>query len=170
MLNDYDGAKKSYLQDAKKWLELGIVDEIEPMAYTISCEKVSERIEFYNTLIPDYNFRMGISPRLTSRDIIIDIKQLKLSLDCNGYILFANNLYNDNEFINILKVSYNNNESIYDELIDKIEGYYSIKDNNSYIDLVSALEMENIELFRNLVSDLNNENMKTYLLKILNSK
>ena len=173
VLNDYDNARKSYLQDCKKWLELGILDEIEPMVYTSSTNVVYDKINYYNELIPEYNFRVGLSPRLTLRDVLIDLKQVKLAMDYNGYILFANNLYNDKEFINILKSSYhitegeNTLERICNDLINKIEKYYEVKDNVKYDSLTSLLSDCNVSDAIIEASKLDNIMMKNYILNIL---
>ncbi len=108
VLNDYDNAKKSYLQDCKKWLELGILYEIETMVYTVSVSEVEDKIKFYQELVPDYNVRIGLSSRLDTRDIILDFKQMILASKYNGYILFANNIYYDNEFIKLMSLSNHN--------------------------------------------------------------
>lgn len=106
VFNDYENAKNSYLQDYKKWLELGIVDEIEPMVYTVSITEVKERINYYKNILPEYNIRIGLSPRLDTRDVIIDLKQIILASKYNGYVLFANNLYYDDEFIKLMGLSH----------------------------------------------------------------
>lgn len=76
------------------------------MVYTVSITKVKERINYYKNILPEYNIRIGLSPRLDTRDVIIDLKQIILASKYNGYVLFANNLYYDDEFIKLMGLSH----------------------------------------------------------------
>ena len=48
------------------------------MVYTVSITEVKERINYYKNILPEYNIRIGLSPRLDTRDVIIDLKQIEV--------------------------------------------------------------------------------------------
>ncbi|MBQ8293598.1 MAG: family 10 glycosylhydrolase [Bacilli bacterium] len=173
VFNMYEKAKSGYLQDYKKWLELGIVDEIEIMMYTVSNYNLNEMIEDASYLIENYQVKLGLSPRLDGGDMITDLQQMLEGTRRDGFVLFSSTLYYGDILENILASSYHSNFvshiSSPDEImlaktndcIDMIKGYYGPKNNCSYDSLIEALKTgENVEEELQLITD---ELMEEYL-------
>lgn len=177
VMSNYSSAKNTFLQDYRKWLELSIIDEIEPMAYTPSTNNLNSTIDSFNDLYNEYNVRIGISPRIDDRNIITDLEQMYYASKKDGYVMFASTLYYDNLFKNILINNHNQdylNDLTSDEkakeyeindAIDMINGYYSVINNEIYDDLVNQLHLGYDYL--DLINNLNDEKMKEYLLEKL---
>ena len=106
ILCSYDSARSAYLQDYKKWLELGIVDVVEPMNYT---SELSEFEGFYNWYYNEEyadKTRMGMSNLLNGNDITEDFLQLKYAMKY-GFVIFSNNQYLYNyEYIRYMQLLY----------------------------------------------------------------
>jgi len=177
VLDNPENAKKTYLQDYGKWLELNIVDEIEVMSYTFSCEQLENIIASYENLLDEYPVRIGISPRLDGRNILIDVKQLLQINKYEGFIIFANTLYYDNLFNNILTLSglsknysfLNTKEELWlaktNCVIFMVENYYSKLNGENYNQLLNSLRTnKNIKENLELISDVK---MKDYLITFL---
>lgn len=174
VFNNYDNAKKSYLQDYRKWLDLKIVDQLDVMLYTSSNIEFNKVIATFNDLYKNYNIRIGVSPRLDDRNIVTDIYQLYKSSKNDGYIIYSSSLYYDDRFTNILKsnhhLPYLNDLSEKNKLlqlniqdiIDMIKYYYSVKNNTFYDNLIS--ELENDGNYLELINNLDDESMKQNLL------
>jgi uncharacterized lipoprotein YddW (UPF0748 family) len=174
VMSNYSSAKNTFLQDYRKWLELSIIDEIEPMAYTPSTNNLNSTIDSFNDLYNEYNVRIGISPRIDDRNIITDLEQMYYASKKDGYVMFASTLYYDDLFKNILINNHNQdylNDLTSDEkakeyeindAIDMINGYYSVINNEIYDDLVNQLHLGYDYL--DLINNLNDEKMKEYLL------
>jgi uncharacterized lipoprotein YddW (UPF0748 family) len=177
VMSNYSSAKNTFLQDYRKWLELSIIDEIEPMAYTPSTNNLNSTIDSFNDLYNEYNVRIGISPRIDDRNIITDLEQMYYASKKDGYVMFASTLYYDNLFKNILINNHNQdylNDLTSDEkakeyeindAIDMINGYYSVINNEIYDDLVNQLHLGYDYL--DLIKNLNDEKMKEYLINKL---
>lgn len=177
VLNDSSMADIAYLQDYKKWLEMGIIDIAEVMMYSISNNHIEEMILDVQDIINKGQAIMYISPRLDSYNIIIDLQQIRLASIRNGFYLFSSSLYNDQVFERILKSNhhgemvsiYNSEEEIekakINEVIDMIDYYYSKRNNEDYKDLIYALE--NNSDYISIINNLNDSKMKEYLLNIL---
>ena len=176
VFNMYESAKNGYLQDYKKWLELGIVDEIEIMMYTVSNYSINEMIDDATYLIENYETKLGLSPRLDGGDIITDIQQIRMGTTRDGFILFSSNLYYGDMLESILSNSFHSafvssfvseeeikNAKIND-CIDMIEGYYQIKNQCSYDELIESLRQDN---FTDHLEQLADQKMKEYLIKKL---
>ena len=174
VFNNYDNAKKSYLQDYRKWLDLKIVDQLDVMLYTSSNIEFNKVIATFNDLYKNYNIRIGVSPRLDDLNIVTDIYQLYKSSKNDGYIIYSSSLYYDDRFTNILKsnhhLPYLNDLSEKNKLlqlniqdiIDMIKYYYSVKNNTFYDNLIS--ELENDGNYLKLINNLDDESMKQNLL------
>ena len=174
VLNDSSMADIAYLQDYKKWLEMGIIDIAEVMMYSISNNHIGEMILDVQDIINKGQAIMYISPRLDSYNIIIDLQQIRLASIRNGFYLFSSSLYNDQVFERILKSNhhgemvsiYNSEEEIekakINEVIDMIDYYYSKINNEDYKDLIYALE--NNSDYISLINNLEDTKMKYYLL------
>ena len=148
------------------------------MLYTPSNQTLVDVSQEFNDLYDGYNIRLGLSPRLDIIDIAVDMYQILYSTKKDGFILFSSTLYYDDTFVSILENNHHNprinelcekEEILKYELldaIDMIEGYYSIKNNKSYEQLILSLNNETgyIEIINNLDDQL----MKDYLLKKLN--
>ena len=74
VLNDFAAAKTGFLQDAVKWLELGIIDEIEPMVYDDDYKYVTSYYDYYK----DYQ------PACMGFHRFVNLKSA-LSVSCNCY-------------------------------------------------------------------------------------
>ena len=173
VLNDFAGAKTGFLQDTVKWLELGIVDQVEPMVYSDVTSFVEEKVNYYEEILSDYDYRMGLGNGVTSLDLM---KQI-ISSDKHGYVLFSANFYFKDEYYNLLKSSYhfnhvidynNSNEVlsvIKSDIIDKINNYYEIKNNKDYDYLIALLEQDNYTDFKIVLDNLEDKSMSSYLLE-----
>ena len=173
VLNDFAAAKTGFLQDAVKWLELGIVDQVEPMVYSDVTSFVEEKVNYYEEILSDLDFRMGLGNGVTSLDLM---KQI-ISSDKHGYVLYSANFYFKDEYYNLLKSSYhfnhvidynNSNEVlsvIKSDIIDKINNYYEIKNNKDYDYLIALLEQDNYTDFKIVLDNLEDKSMSSYLLE-----
>ena len=177
VLSDYSNAKKVFLQDYKKWYELGLIDEIEPMSYTPSYEEFIEKINSYlgETIIKKF----GISTVLDNADTIIDFKQVNQALKEDGFILFSSSQYLGNEIlIKAFKTNHvynlisniDSKEEILNEYIKDtsraIYGYYSNIYSISYFDkLLEALNTNDKDLIIKEIEVLDDQDIKTYLLE-----
>lgn len=106
VLSNYDSAKKAYLQDYKKWLDLGILDVVEPMNYNcVHSAFMNVYNDYFNNEYSDKT-RMGLSNLLDGNDIIEDFIQLKYSMKY-GYVIFSSSLYlNNNDYIKYMQLIY----------------------------------------------------------------
>ena len=175
VLNDYDSAKDRYLQDAKKWLNLGIIDMIEPMVYSDDYLFVIDKIDYYNDEFKEYDVRIGLSYGLTVNELMM---QLEASSE-NGYILFHTRDYLNEKYFNLLKHSFhfdfisnissikNIKAAVKKDLIDKIENFYEIKNNKDYDLLIQCLEEDDYKTFKEKLFVESDDYMKSYLSKIV---
>jgi hypothetical protein len=173
VLNDFTGAKTGFLQDTVKWLELGIVDQVEPMVYSDVTSFVEEKVNYYEEILSDYDYRMGLGNGVTSLDLM---KQI-ISSDKHGYVLYSANFYFKDEYYNLLKssyhfnqvIDYNNSNEVLSvikaDIIDKINNYYEIKNNKDYDYLIALLEQDNYTDFKIVLDNLEDKSMSSYLLE-----
>ena len=175
VLNEYEKVKINYLQDAKKWLELGIVDMIEPMVYSDDYLFVVDKIDYYNSEFSEFDVRIGLSYGLTVNELMM---QLEAS-SSNGYILFHTRDYLNRSFYNVMKSSFHfeyvseissseeKKSAIISDLIDKIENYYEEKNNLEYEELINSLINYDYTKIINYLAKLYDEGMKNYIYKIV---
>lgn len=175
VLNEYESAKDRYLQDAKKWLNLGIVDMIEPMVYSDDYLFVLDKIDYYNNEFKDYDVRIGLSYGLSVNELMMQIT----ASSKNGYVLFHTRDYLQEKYYKILKNSFHFNYvseyslvenkifAIKNDLIDKIKNYYQVRNNEQYDLLIKCLEEDDYESFRESLNMINDNNMKKYISIIL---
>lgn len=109
VLVNYNSARNNYLQDYKKWLDLGIVDAVEPMNYNSIHSAFVINYDFYyndeeNIMYSDY-VRMGISNLLHDGDLAEEFIQLRMSMN-HGYIIFSSQYLNNLEYIKLIKLLY----------------------------------------------------------------
>ena len=171
VMNDYDRVKTSFLQDYKKWLDMGIIDQIEPMVYSQSNSYVLNKAQYFEKNFSNYDYRIGLGYDLSANNLMLQM----IYSDDVGFVFFNASDYLRNDYYNLLCRNYHfkhindfNNrdeilEVIKDDVIDKINNYYEVKYNESYDDLI--LLIENNE-YGKLEKDLNrvNENMRDYIL------
>lgn len=175
VMNNYQEAKKTFLQDYKKWLDLGIIDEIEPMAYHDDSKYVLEKVIYFNTNFNEYNYRLGLGYDLHS---IVLMKQVIYSSK-DGFVLFEASDFLRNEFYELFSNSYhfkeindfNNKEEVLNviklDVINKIQNYFEVKNNVNYDNIINVINND----FNNLEKEINNledEKMKNYLLEVFN--
>lgn len=180
VLSDLETATNSYLQDAFKWLDLGIIDKIEPMVYTDSMKNFNNLVDQF--IESDYInvTRYGLSAKLSSYNLLTDFRQLKISSYYGGYVMFCDRYYfNDGVFCSILMKNhsmsltscYSSSDKIkevgYNEVIKMINGYYSTKYKTDFTDLINALTLKNEEQIKEELSNLEYPLMKEYLTNYL---
>ena len=119
---------EEYLQDAKKWLDLGIVDQIEPMVYSSDSLFVQNKIEYYQENLNEDDFRIGIGNNISLLDLC---KQIYYT-DDNGVVIFSSSEYLKNRYVDILTMNHHLDvvscinssqeitQAIINDLIDKI--------------------------------------------------
>lgn len=175
VLNEYEKVKINYLQDAKKWLELGIVDIIEPMVYSDDYLFVVDKIDYYNNEFSEYDVRIGLSYGLTVNELMM---QLEASSG-NGYILFHARDYLNVNYYNIIKSSFHfeyvseilssedKKSAIINDLIDKIENYYEVKNKTNYTNLINSFTNYDYNKIINELSKVLDEGMKNYIYEII---
>ena len=175
VLNDYETVKYAYLQDSKKWLELGIIDEIEPMVYDNDYNYVISYIDYYNNAFKDYEVKIGLSYDLSILELF---KQIQYS-SSNGWILFNASDYLKEEYYQILKNSYHFDyvscilcideleNVVINDIIDKIENFYEVKNNTTYDELIDSLSSKDYNQIYNNLDLINDVLMKDYLKCII---
>lgn len=174
VLNNYPTAKNSYLQDYQKWLELGIIDQIEPMVYSQSNSFVNDQIIYFNNNFNDYNYRIGLGYDLSTIDLMIQIKQSEQ----NGYVLFNSSDYLVNDFYKLLSTNHHNDNinivdkdqlyiTITNDIIDKIENYYEIKNNKNFDYLIYLIKTNDLIKLKEELLNLDDTNMSNYILNML---
>lgn len=176
VFNDYENAKNNYLQDYKRWLELGIVDIIEPMVYSDDYLFVQDKVAYFNEHFSNYEVRIGLSYGLSLNELIM---QMELSSN-NGCILFHTRDYLTAECLKVLKNSFHFNyvsdissneeqvSAVIDDLIDKICNYYQVRNNIEYHSLIKALNELNIDEALGILSTIEDVKMANYLKNIIN--
>ena len=185
VLSDLETATNSYLQDAFKWLNLGILDKIEPMIYTDSMQNFNNLVDqFIDSDYIDVT-RFGLSAKLSSDNLLTDFRQLKISSYYGGYVMFCDRYYfNDLVFCSILLNNHRMSltschssideitEVGYNEVIIMIKGYYSVKYRNDFNELVNALIVKNddviLEELNKIEYSLMKEYLYNYLIEIIN--
>ena len=175
VLNDYENVKYSYLQDAKKWLELGIIDEIEPMVYDDDYKYVTSYYDYYNNQFKEYAVKIGLSYDLSTLDLL---KQIQYS-SSTGWILYDASDYLKDEYYQILKNSYhfnyiscitNKNEienAVINDIIDKIENFYEVKNNTTYGELINSLRLKDYNQIYYNLDNINDSLMQDYIKCII---
>jgi len=126
----------------------------------------------FNEMFPDYNFT-EILPELPMNEnghpnidykkyIISDDKYRTLEDECNGYIEILFNIFNNNDYLNLIKVFYivsnlNTSTTLYDERIREYIQIYRnhvIKDEENFI----YIDEYYIQMIKNVVDSLNEQN------------
>ena len=99
ILKNYDVTKNGYLQDYKKWANLGIVNKFEVMNYKSDIDSFRRTNEYYLSDDNEYKdlIRIGISNQLESNklhgdNLLYDLIQMNDCMNC-GYVIYSNNLY-----------------------------------------------------------------------------
>lgn len=178
VFSDYDTAKSRYLQDYYKWLDLGIVDELELMCYTNITSTLEERIE-YHKFINNKKYdsiKYGLSARQVENTLDVDFLQMYLASKENGFVFYAAHIYTNDEIFN--KILMNNHHAmsyhplvkeniniyIYEDCIDMIENYFEISNNCSYDNLIKAFKTNDINKIINEINLIEDNLMKKYLL------
>jgi len=168
-------AKKSYLQDYRHWLELEIIDQIEPMIYSDVNSYVEEYVNYYKDNFYIYDYRIGLGNITSLWDIII---QIELSSKY-GFVLFRANEYLQDKYYELFKnnhhyqypIDYNNDEEVKNavklDLIDKINNYYEIKNNENYDYLIELINNNNMLELEQAIKKLKDLDMSNYLLEII---
>jgi len=126
----------------------------------------------FNELFPEYNFTEILSelpmnenghPNIDYKKYIIsDDEYRTLEDECNGNIEILFNIFNNNDYLNLIKVFYivsnlNASTSLYDERIwehIKIFKRYVIKDEENFI----YIDEYYIQMIKNVVDSLNEQN------------
>ncbi len=177
VFNDFDSASKGFLQDAKKWLDLGIVDQIEPMVYSSDPLFVQNKIEYYQENLNEDDFRIGIGNNISLLDLC---KQIYYT-DDNGVVIFSSSEYLKNRYVDILTMNHHLDvvscinssqeitQAIINDLIDKIEYYFEIKNNENYDYLIDLIKVKNFDKLYLELSSCNDQLMANYILDIINS-
>lgn len=175
VFNEYDKAKSNYLQDSKKWLELGIVDIIEPMVYSDDYLFVVDKITYFNEEFAEFDVRIGLSYGLTVNELMMQIE----AASDNGYILFHTGDYLQSSYYNILKNSFHfdyvseisssedKKVAIINDLVDKITNYYEVKNNKSYKNLITYLKEYNYNLLIKELEKIEDKGMIHYISNII---
>ena len=175
VLNDYENVKYSYLQDAKKWLELGIIDEIEPMVYDDDYKYVTSYYDYYNNQFKEYEVKIGLSYNLSTLDLLKQIQYCSST----GWILYDASDYLKEEYYQILKNSYhfnyisyisNKNEienAVINDIIDKIENFYEVKNNTTYGELINSLRLKDYNQIYYNLDNIDDSLMQDYIKCII---
>ena len=175
VLNDYETIKYNYLQDAKKWLNLGIVDIIEPMVYSDDYLFVTEKIDYYNSEFSEFDVRIGLSYGLTMNELMMQVE----AASNNGYILYHTRDYLKESFYEIFKNSFHcdfvseissiekKKTAVIKDLIDKIENYYEIKNNSTYDTLIKELKEYDYNGILTELNLINDSSMTQYIKDII---
>lgn len=171
VFNNYDNAKKFYLQDYKKWLDLGIIDQIEPMIYSTSNSFVEERVEYFRNNFSDYNYRIGIGYDIPPIDLMIQI----ITSSDTGYVLFNASDYlqssyyyllsNNHHFINNTNIDNEDEliDNIINDIIDKLDNYYEIKYDTDFSYLIDLLNNHKLDEFKQQLVKIEYMEMVNYL-------
>ena len=180
ILSNYASASKSHLQDGIMWLEEGYIDKAEPMFYTSDMEVFDNKFSNYFGKGVDEKLRVGLSVKLDKRDNYLDFYEMNKACSYRGYIFYSAKQYmRDDAFCKLLEKSYHygylsnlsSEEEIIkvriDNVIDMVENFYSELNDVSYNSLITNLEKYDILLARKLISQLNDKDMSSYLLSLL---
>ncbi|MDD3106317.1 MAG: family 10 glycosylhydrolase [Bacilli bacterium] len=183
VLSNHESASRNYLQDYLYWIENGYIDEVEPMLYTDSTALLISNHKPYFVSDPEYPVRMGLSVKLTKEDNFLDLEQIKIAEEKDGYVLYCSRYYlADSSFIKLLShnhhcqfVSSINskeeiNKAIIDNIIDVVTNFYSEVHGKDYQDLLTVLQTYDVEEIVNEINNLNETLMKSYLLEQFNNK
>ena len=177
VFNNFDSAKRGYLQDAQKWLELGIIDQIEPMVYNSELSFVLNKITYYQENLNDEDFRIGIGNKISLLDLC---KQIYYT-SSNGVVIFSSTEYLDNKYVDVLSKNHHMDvvscistkqemtSAIINDLLDKIQNYYEVKNNCNYDYLESLISRKDYEKIYIELLTLNDQNMANYILEIIES-
>ncbi len=179
VLKKYDNAKKSFLQDYKKWLELGLLDRIEKMNYT---ESVDEFINNANTYFSEDNIPQ-INLGIMSESVLTTLYEIDEALRHDGYVLYSSSYYYTNgplfndilasthhsPFISSKTSSEEKVKIIIDELIDMLINYYSIKYDYDFSSTVEALSSYKLAKIKTYINRIEIDGIKNYLLEKLNN-
>ena len=98
--------KSAYLQNWHTWIDMGIIDCVEPMNYTSVYDEFKKNYDYYYADNNDYKdvTRMGISSVNDKINLACEFKELRISMD-KGYVIFSNSIYLKNkEFVDLLKL------------------------------------------------------------------
>ena len=175
-LKNYENAKTNYLQDFRKWHEMGILDRIEGMNYTDSMKDFISHADSYFS-DPDFSdIALGIMT--TERYTALD--QIDESFNYNGYVLYSSGVYlvssknpftdalisnHHSEFISELSSSVDIYKAKTDDIIDMIEGYYAPKYNIDFSWLVDALKDYHPNKSKSYVKRIKIDSIKEYITK-----
>lgn len=174
-LSNYENAKKGFLQDCMKWKQLGILDEIEAMNYTISLDKftsVFEKIDKNMNMPAD----IGIMCYDKSCDLSIEAREMRIAK--NGFVMYNSYGYlQKDEFVENMKSNHHIEstcsfskpqeieQSIRNNIIDMVNGYYQYY--GDYNDLVDALKTKDLKTVEDIIKQIDDNKVKTYLLELL---
>ncbi|MDD4056797.1 MAG: family 10 glycosylhydrolase, partial [Bacilli bacterium] len=183
VLSVYENASRAYLQDYKLWLANGYLDEVEPMLYTASTSLLTSYADAYFASNPEYPVRLGLSVKLTDYNNFLDMEQIGIAEEKDGYILFSSNQYlSDQMFIQLMIhnhhyqfVSSRNskeeiNKAIIDNIMDVVTNFYSEIHGKNYQDLLDVLQTYDVEESIKEINTLDEALMKNYLLEQFNNK
>lgn len=175
-LSNYESAKTNFLQDFRKWYELGILDRIEGMNYTDSMNVFEKNI---NSYFSDPNFN-DIALGIMTTEYYITLEQIDKSLEYNGYVLYNSGTYlinykshfsealissHHNEYISELTSDEDILKAKINEIIDMLEGYYTPKYNIDFSELVDALKDYRPGKSKSYIKKIEIDSIKEYLLK-----
>lgn len=175
-LSNYENAKTNFLQDFRKWYELGILDRIEGMNYTDSMNVFEKNIDSY---FSDPNFN-DIALGIMTTEYYTTLEQIDKSLEYNGYVLYSSGTYltnlkshfsealissHHNEFISELTSDEDIFRAKINEIIDMLEGYYTPKYNIDFSSLVEILKEYRPGKSKSYIKKIEINSIKEYLLK-----
>lgn len=175
-LKNYENAKTNYLQDYKKWLDLGILDRIEGMNYT---DKMSEFVKYAENYFSNPDFS-DIALGIMTTENYNALEQIDKSYSYNGFALYSSYIYlinTQNQFANALINNHHNEyvselisdedifKSISNDIIDMLEGYYAPKYNIDFSGLVNALKDYRPNKSRTYIKRIEIDSIREYLLK-----
>lgn len=175
-LVNYESAKTNFLQDFRKWHELGILDRIEGMNYNDSTKYFVQNANKYFS-DPEFN---DIALGIMTTEYYTTLEQIDKSLDYNGYALFSSSTYlinlksqftealigsHHNEFISELTSDEDILKAKINEIIDMLEGYYTPKYNIDFSELVDALKDYRPGKSKSYIKKIEIDSIKEYLLK-----
>lgn len=144
------------------------------MVYSQSNSFVNDRIIYFNNNFNNYNYRIGLGYDLSTIDLMIQIKQSEQ----NGYVLFNSSDYLVNDFYKLLSTNHHyDNINIVDkdqlyititnDIIDKIENYYEIKNNKNFDYLIHLIKINDLIKLKEELLNLDDTNMSNYILNML---